>query len=315
MDTTRKAKSNERLERRYPEGFWDKGDEYLKQCMILQHNADYLNFLVKHVWRLDQACRLAEFGCGSGKIGLALMPLLAPGSTYLGIDQSAQLINRGRQYFAGTPWKAEFIEGSVYNSTLADQSYDVTLTHTVLMHIPHPEDVINEMIRVTKPNGMVIACEANRNAHTAMLHIEEVNHQESVPLELFQTINSQIRRTTGVDHNIGAKLPILMHRAGLGDIQIRVSDAGRFLFPPVNSVKKRQLFKAICDEGYGQPSPTLEQRNQWVQNLVKRGVSQEAAEAEIDREIDEDFLNKGRHYHTVYFSLLTWCFGYVRKQR
>lgn len=296
---------------RYPEGYWDHADEYLQQCYLLQHNADYLEFLVTRVWKLDRMCRLAEFGCGAGKMGLQLMPLLVQGSTYTGIDQSPSLLSKGRQLCANTPWAADFYKGSIYETPFSDNAFDVTLIHTVLMHVPHPEKVLQEMIRVTKPGGLVIACEANRNAHTAMLHIEETNHQETTPLELFQTINRGIRERTGVDHNIGAKLPVLMHRAGLKHVQARISDAVRFLFPPVDTDDKNKLFKAICDEGYGQPRPSDEQCKHWKANLMGFGISEEAAQAEITRELEEDFLNRGQQYHTVYASLLTWSFGVV----
>jgi SAM-dependent methyltransferase len=176
--------SPDEMQPRYPPGYWDEADEYLTQCYILQHNQDYLEFLVKRVWRLEEACRLAEFGCGAGKIGLQLMPLLARGSTYAGFDQSSRLVSRGHQIWSGTPWWADFCEGSIYEAPFADRSFDVTLTHTVLMHVPYPEKALQEMVRVTRPGGLVIACEANRNAHTAMLHIEECNHQETTPLEL-----------------------------------------------------------------------------------------------------------------------------------
>lgn len=298
-------------QQRYPEGYWDDGYDYLRDCYILQHNKDYLEFLVTRVWKLDQICRFADFGCGSGKMGLQIMPLLPQGSTYTGIDQSSKLIARGKQACENTPWKAEFHEGSIFSTPFADKSFDVTMTHTVLMHVPDPEKALQEMIRVTKPNGLVIACEANRNAHNAMLHIEEVNHQETVPLELFQTINREILKRTGVDHNIGAKLPVLMHKAGLKNIQVRMSDAVRFLFPPVDTDDKKRLFKAICDEGYGQPKPNEEQRKQWKANIMRFGISEEDAEAEITREMDEDFLNKGQQYHTVFPDLLTWSFGVV----
>ena len=299
------------IQQRYPKGYWDSGADYLELCRILQHNDDYLEFLVTRVWKLDRTCRLAEFGCGFGKMGLQLMPLLARGSTYTGIDQSSTLVSRGRQLWANTPWQAEFHEGSIYETPFTDQSFDVTMTHTVLMHVPNPEKVLQEMIRVTRPGGLVIACEANRNAHTAMLHIEEANHQETAPLELFQTINRGIRERTGVDHNIGAKLPVLMHRAGLKQVQIRVSDAARFLSPPLDTDYKKKVFEAICDEGYGQPKPSDEQRERWKANLMSYGISGQDAEAEIARELDEDFLNKGQQYHTVYVSLLTWSFGVV----
>jgi ubiquinone/menaquinone biosynthesis C-methylase UbiE len=299
------------LQQRYPPGYWDNADEYLRQCYILQHNEDYLEFLVTRVWKLDQICRLAEFGCGSGKMGLQIMPFLAKGSTYTGIDQSSKLIAKGQQAWANTPWKAKFHKGSIYKTPFTGKSFDATMTHTVLMHVPDPERVLQEMIRVTKPNGLVIACESNRNAHTAMLHIEETNHQETAPLELFQTINREIRKRTGVDHNIGAKLPILMHKAGLKHIQVRMSDAVRFLSPPMDTDYKNRLFRAICDEGYGQPKPNEEQREKQKANLMGFGISEEDAEAEITREMEEDFLNKGQQYHTVYASLLTWSFGVV----
>jgi ubiquinone/menaquinone biosynthesis C-methylase UbiE len=303
--------NSEELQPRYPAGYWDNSSEYLQECFVLQHNLDYLDFLVTHVWKLDKISHLAEFGCGAGKMGLQLMPLLPRGSTYTGIDQSSKLISQGRHAWANTSWPVEFHEGSIYASPFTDGSFDMTLIHTVLMHVPNPERVIQEMIRVTRPGGLVIACEANRNAHTAMLHIAELNHQENVPLELFQRINREILKRTGVDHNIGVKLPVLMHQAGLKQIQIRVSDAARFLFPPVDTDYKSRLFKAICDEGYGQPQPTNEQRERWKNNLMGFGIPEQDAEAEIDRELEEDILNKGQQYHIVYTSLLTWCFGVV----
>jgi ubiquinone/menaquinone biosynthesis C-methylase UbiE len=303
--------SSSDLEPRYPADYWDDGAEILRKNTILQHNLDYLEFLVSRVWRLDRAVHLAEFGCGAGKMGLTLMPLLAPGSTYTGIDQSASLIAKGREHWAGAPWPAEFHEGTIYATPFADDAFDVAMTHTVLMHVPHPEHALEEMVRVTKPGGLVITCEANRNAHTAMLHIEEVNHQEAAPLELFQTINRSIRQRTGVDHNIGAKLPVLMHRAGLRDIQIRVNDAMRFLYPPLDTEEKRALFEAICDQGYGQPRPDEEGLARWKANVMRHGIPEADAEAEITRELEQDFLNRGPEYHVVYASLLTWSFGTV----
>jgi ubiquinone/menaquinone biosynthesis C-methylase UbiE len=301
----------EEIQPRYPEGYWDNATEHLDLCNILHHNDDYLEFLVRRVWKLDQPCKLAEFGCGYGRMGLRLLPLMAEGSTYTGIDQSSNLVSQGRQVWADKPWQGFFLEGSIYETPFADHFFDITLTHTVLMHVPHPEKVLQEMIRVTKPGGLVVTCEANRNAHTAMLHIEEVNHQETVPLELFQTINRVIRERTGVDHNIGAKLPVLMHRAGLKQVQMRISDAAQCLWPPVDTYYKNRLYEAICDEGYGQPKPSEEQRQKWKVNLMNYGISEEDAEAEIERELEEDFLNKGKEYQTVYMSLLTWSFGVV----
>jgi trans-aconitate methyltransferase len=98
---------------RYPDGFWGKANEYLRDCYLLQHNDDYLEFLVNRVWGLKSPCQLIEFGCGAGKMGMKLLPLLPLGSTYTGMDQSAALISEARQVWARAPFQAEFHEGSI----------------------------------------------------------------------------------------------------------------------------------------------------------------------------------------------------------
>ena len=94
----------------------------------------------------------------------------------------------------------------------------MALTHTVLMHVPAPERAVSEMLQVTRPGGLVITCEANRDAHTAMLRPEE--------------------------------------------------------------------------------------RVQWKAGLTGLGIPDRGSDAEIERELDEDFLTKGRAYHTVHTTFL-----------
>ncbi len=161
--------------------------------------------------------------------------------------------------------------------------------------------------------GLVITCDANRNAHAALFHVDETSEQEATPLGLLQTMNKAIRNQTGVDHNIGIKTPVLMHKAGLKNIGARMSDCVRLLFPPMDSDSKEALFRAVCDEGYGRPKPTHEERLQWKGDMLKRGISEEEAQKEIDRERARDFRTNGREYHSVCAGLLNFSFGTVEK--
>ena len=300
-------------EQRYPDDYWDGKAGSLESSRILFHNDDYLEFLVTKVWRIDQPSRVVDFGCGYGRFGQMLMPLVPGGSTYTGFDQSADLIEKGRQLWAGSPFQAEFSVGSVQEAPFADDSFDIAISQAVLMHVSDATKAIREMIRVTRHGGLVITCDTSRNAHNAILHIEELNTQETTPLGMIQGINREIRRQTGVDHNIGIKTPILMHKAGLKNVGARISDSVRLILPPIETEYDEAVFRAMCEQGLDPGISTDEQRAKMKAFLTKYGVSEEDADREIERDLAWDFREKGRKYHTVYPMLLSFSFGTVEK--
>jgi len=293
---------------------WEDRFESLRASRVLTHNADYLEFLVSKVWRIDRRPqKIAEFGCGYGRFASMLLPLLSIGSFYAGFDSAATLVSKGKENFAESPYLTSFVRGDVHHAPLRDGHFDVTICHLVLMHVPDPERVLREMIRVTRPGGLLITCDASRNGHNALLHIEETNEQENLPLELFQTVNRSIRRDSGVDYNIGMKTPILMHRLGLKNVQARVSDFIALLFPPMDTPEKEQVFQAMCSEGLGYQPTDEAEIERWRQTLITRGVPCETADKEIQRELERDFLHQGMNYHTVSACVLTFSFGTVEK--
>lgn len=75
---------------------WGEKLDYLQSTRTQFWNDDYLEFLVKYVWNIDQPQNIVDFGCGYGYLGLKLLPLLPAGSTYTGIDIAEPLNGRYR---------------------------------------------------------------------------------------------------------------------------------------------------------------------------------------------------------------------------
>jgi len=126
-------------------------------------------------------------------------------------------------------------------------------------------------------------------------------------------MNANIRQRTGVDYNIGMKMPVLMHRAGLRNVQARISDAVYLLFPPLDTPEKERVFKAVCDDGLG-AAPTDEKSFAGaLAALTARGVAEDEAARELRREMKNDYRHRGRGYHIVQPGLITISFGTVKK--
>ncbi len=292
---------------------WDGKFEYLRTSRGLYHNEDYWRFLVRDVWRIDQRpCSIVDFGCGFGWGGLFLMPMMAAGTRYTGLDRSESLLQRGRALFAPLPYDTRFALGDAYSAPFEDGEFDIAFAHTLLMHLSEPARALAEMIRVTRDGGLIITCECSRNAINALLHVHETDEQDHTPLSLFQRMNAHIRRRTGVDYNIGMKMPVLMHQAGLQDVQARISDAVRLAFPPLDTPDQEQVFKAICEDGLGGPTDEEGFRRE-LASMSERGVSEEEAAEELRREMANDYRRRGRQYHIVQPGLITVSFGTVSK--
>lgn len=295
---------------------WDDKADPLAAWRSMDHNEDYWRFLVRDVWRLDRApVRIPDFGCGYGWAGLFLLPMLAPDSEYTGLDLSQALLDRGKSLFAASGRSARFIHADATETPLDSDQFDVTIAHALTMHLPAAEKALAEMIRVTRDGGLVITCDASRNAINALIHIHETDEQDHAPLSLFQRMNTQVRRRSGVDYNIGMKMPVLMHKAGLQDVGARVSDAVRLSFPPLDTPEKEGAFQAMCSAGLGVVPTDEASFQRAVAHLMERGATEDEAAAELRREMHNDYGRKGRDYHIVQPSLLTISFGTVRKNR
>ena len=92
--------------------------------------------------------QILDVGCGGGNL-LALLP----GSRRCGIDLSAPMIKRAHERLGRD---AALIHGDAEQLPFADESFDRVVLSSVLSHVLHPERVIAEIRRVTRPGGRIV---------------------------------------------------------------------------------------------------------------------------------------------------------------
>jgi ubiquinone/menaquinone biosynthesis C-methylase UbiE len=107
--------------------------------------------------RLDflEACRgkrVLEVGCG---IGPDARWLIENGIDYRGLDYSIESLKLCTKMVEAGGGKASFVNGDATAMPFQDDEFDVVFAIGMLHHIPDMERACGEVVRVTKPGGMV----------------------------------------------------------------------------------------------------------------------------------------------------------------
>ena len=292
---------------------WDDKFDYLKLTRSLYLNIDYLQFLIEKVWKITKKVDVIDFGCGYGYLGLVLMSLLPNGSSYTGVDISEELINKGKEIFKELPFNHKFILSSANNVPEKDDTFDIAICNSVLMHIPEPDAVLAEMKRITKNDGMIITCESNWNAVNALLYIDGIKKSKITDLGFLQILFERIHEKTKTDGNIGMKMPVIMARNNIKNIQARISDSVRIILADEKNEDQDSIYTSLQSDGFGEELSD-EQKSKKINWFMELGFSEEKATKYLEKEIklNEIFRNRDE-LNLVYAAAMTFCFGYVRK--
>jgi ubiquinone/menaquinone biosynthesis C-methylase UbiE len=98
---------------------------------------------------------ILDVGCGTGNLTVALANRF-PDANITGLDQSQAFIASARSLYPNNG-RLIFDEGDATALSFADDTFDATLSLLVVNFIPDAERAVREMVRVTKPGGMVAA--------------------------------------------------------------------------------------------------------------------------------------------------------------
>ena len=224
---------------------------------------DMLIYQRKFLWLEDTLDKLAawlglkhgmtviDVGCGLGNLGYTYWPYYGKGGHYFGVDISSELIRDAGK--AAVDWakngEASFIVGDAYKLPFPDDFTDCTMCQTLLMHLEKPESALSEMIRVTKPGGLVMCAEPDNLSSTLAKHyssLPELDLEEKLLCHKVTLIGNQGRIKLGRgDESIGCKIPMMMIQLGLQEIDVRLNDRVYHLEPPYESPVQRHLLESV----------------------------------------------------------------------
>ena len=102
---------------------------------------------------------MLEVGCGTGAVTRVLATWPAVGET-IGVDPSPVFVAKARE-LAGGLSTVSFQEADGRSLAFADDAFDAVVFHTTLCHVPEPEVMLHEAVRILRPGGCLAVFEGD----------------------------------------------------------------------------------------------------------------------------------------------------------
>lgn len=111
--------------------------------------------------------------------------------------------------------QVQFVQSSVYDTGLPDDSYDFAIARLLFLHLNDPQEAVQEIYRILKPGGKLVIIYIDDGIFGA------VNPDiPSLPSVIRKVAEQQA--TKGGNRIIGRSLPRLLTRAGFSDVDMDV---------------------------------------------------------------------------------------------
>ena len=168
---------------------------------------------------LKDGMSVLEAGSGPGFITEQLLNFV-PNSPVTCLEIDPILLDQAEQYLRSkadgfVQFPLQFIEGSITNSGLESDQFDIVYARFLFQHITDPASAAAEALRVLKPGGKLVICDID----DALFGVFEPPIAEFTPvLEAF----GQAQAARGGDRNIGRKLSGILQSTGFCNIDLEV---------------------------------------------------------------------------------------------
>ena len=203
--------------------YWEQQLETTKNWKIFYFNDDYLEFLVKNVWKFEKPIHMLDCACGYGYLAEKIFPHLPQGSTYTGYDISEMYLGEARKTFGKDNPNVRFVCGDIldFNST---EKYDLVISQMILSYVSEPEKVIRKMIQTLKPGGMLVCIDISLPLAEYGLFFAKGDkpYDPEIPNPL--KVWKYIEEHGEMNYQLGTEMSYLFQKMGLHHVEARLSD-------------------------------------------------------------------------------------------
>jgi len=209
------------------------------------------------LWTTEQIQRLAglmglqpgraflDVGCGTGYLMRRLGTFVLPGGQVFGLERDKQAAETAKS-LADRMGFEDFrvFHGEAEALPFGDGSFDLTAAHNFLGFVEKPGAVLDEMIRVTKPGGMVALFEpASDTADLSWTNAVALSLEERLIDRECAFRMSEGRAREGEGRVVGSLVPGWLEMRGLVNVNVRANEKVAWIAPPYRSPDQKKTYE------------------------------------------------------------------------
>ncbi len=210
------------LENFSKEDYWKGRLESMKDWKAFYFNDDYLEFLVKTVWKIDRPVHILDCACGYGYLAHKLLPHMPEGSSYTGLDISGEYLEEGRRLAGDNP-RIHFVQGDILVYEI-QRKYDIVISQLLLCYLPDPETAICKMKAALRPGGMLVAIDNDLVLDEASVFLAKGDVPCTAKIPEVKKVLDVSEAKGELHYRIGSWLSYLFKKNGLKRVRARMSD-------------------------------------------------------------------------------------------
>lgn len=228
----------------------------LREMLIWQRRQMWTQEAIDRLARwfeLKPGMTVIDVGCGLGYLGQTFWKYFGRGGSYLGIDIREGLVKEASE--SSQDWAVDgtagFAVGDAYALPCETGSVDCTMCQTLLLHLERPREALAEMVRVTRPGGLIVCIEPdNLRPVLTRAYSSLPGYDLETELLLYKVASlsnrGRIKLGRG-DNGVAPMIPHMLSELGVIEIEARVKETVSLLEPPYESERQQEAIKNMRD--------------------------------------------------------------------
>jgi len=163
---------------------------------------------------LTNGMKCLDVGCGGGHVTILMAGIVGPEGRVIGTDTDAEILALAREDAKAAKITNVDFQQQNACACLWHNEFDVAYARFLVSHLDEPENCLAAMAEACLPGGTIV--------------IEDTDFAGSfcypacTAYERYKELYQELVQRRGGDSNIGPKLPGMLRRAGINDIELNV---------------------------------------------------------------------------------------------